>query len=455
VRAGRLGRFAARAFTWWPLIAALGIAGAVSFVASRQPESAGQGPTEALAGDYRLSADCSGTITRWLFVLPRHHQAFFLPTLAELVAKADPAIQFRLVYSDENARSHMRRLLAARGTDVLRRVQWHHSQQTLCPWPRDFLLTGSDEEGENVALLHHPEHYQVARGIWESNDPMVLVRGLGPIRHVSTRLRVEGGEVVADEERAFVSTSALNSTVRHWEAPSEPAARELFQSTWGLPVSWIAHEDLDSSDHCDLYLMPVGRRRIVVGSPRLAARLLATAPVEDRERFVQGLRTLARRHATLFPRILDPGQDLLGEMVRQSTAPQRLRAFRRMRRELEAGRYTCVEVPFLALDPRFGDLRLVLTYTNVIQDERAGARTVYLPRYRLAALDQWATSAWKGLGYRVVPIHAVGPAMHGGSLRCASVVVKRPSKAPSAAAGPITPPKTVRQTRPAGKTLPR
>ena len=66
----------------------------------------------------------------------------------------------------------------------------------------------------------------------------------------------------------------------------------------------------------------------------------------------------------------------------------------------------------------------VLSGTNVIQESRAGRRFVYLPTHRLPAFDRATIATWTRLGYEVVPIDALGPAMLGGGVRCLSQVVR-------------------------------
>lgn len=68
----------------------------------------------------------------------------------------------------------------------------------------------------------------------------------------------------------------------------------------------------------------------------------------------------------------------------------------------------------------------MLTYNNVLVEEDARGRVVYLPRYGWAAMDESARQAWESLGFATRPIDGLTiSAMYGGALRCAVKVLAR------------------------------
>ena len=66
-------------------------------------------------------------------------------------------------------------------------------------------------------------------------------------------------------------------------------------------------------------------------------------------------------------------------------------------------------------------------FQDDFQDERDGVRTVYLPTYRCRPLDDSAKRIWRRLGFRVVAVDALGPALHGGAIHCLSHVTRDPA----------------------------
>ena len=68
----------------------------------------------------------------------------------------------------------------------------------------------------------------------------------------------------------------------------------------------------------------------------------------------------------------------------------------------------------------------ILTYNNVLQEERDGARRVYLPGYGFDALDEAAQSAWQSLGREVTVVEGYATSsLYGGALRCSAKVLER------------------------------
>jgi hypothetical protein len=169
--------------------------------------------------------------------------------------------------------------------------------------------------------------------------------------------------------------------------------------------------------------MPAGQRRMVVGNPALGVELLESMPPAERKRFVTAVRDLAA-HVPGWRGTTGLGQDLVALLLERNRDPARQAAFGRLRARIEALGYRCVEVPFLVAEPEAGSTWMLLSWTNVILDEREGKRTAYVPSYRLPALDRAAAETWRRLGFRVVPVDALGPGLNGGGLRCMSQVFR-------------------------------
>ena len=66
-----------------------------------------------------------------------------------------------------------------------------------------------------------------------------------------------------------------------------------------------------------------------------------------------------------------------------------------------------------------------VTYTNAMFDRDTAGPVVYLPTYRLPALDARATAIYQSLGYSVVPIDLSSMYTLNGSLGCLVNVMER------------------------------
>ena len=163
---------------------------------------------------------------------------------------------------------------------------------------------------------------------------------------------------------------------------------------------------------------------MVIASTALGARLLREVDGEERARFAAAYRavvdTAPAGHALRERR----GLDVLAAMEARNQRPAVQRGYQRVRRELERLGYRCIEVPQLGLTPTDGGLGTTFSYVNVMIDERAGQRTVFLPSYGLPTLDGYAARVWRELGYRVVAIDCLAPVMNGGALHCMSHVFR-------------------------------
>ena len=377
----------------------------------------------------RLLADTDGALEEWILFLGSFSPRMFLPTQADLVARSDPAIRFRIFHDNESVRRAFTHELERRGPRHAGRITWEPLETALPPWPRDYYIAGVDERGQPLYYLHHPEHYErKQRGSRDGTRGIrAALERLAGSGAIETRVRTDGGAVISDGERAFLSKSAAQSAVAHGDFAGQQAFLEYLRELWGLPVTVMDLDPREPNHHCDLYMMPAGKRHMVVGSPRLALELLEGLAPTEGAAFVRETRKLAAQADAGDPLHQLVRRDLLELLLTENARPARVRSFERVRAQLEALGYRCTEVPLLLLDPPRTGSSLVLSYTNVIQDERDGARTVYLPTYRLPRLDRVAKRVWRGLGFRVVSVDALGPALQGGALHCLSQATRSPA----------------------------
>lgn len=95
--------------------------------------------------------------------------------------------------------------------------------------------------------------------------------------------------------------------------------------------------------------------------------------------------------------------------------------FDRVAAQLAARGFAVTRVPVVVL-PGAGSY---VTYTNALFDRDAVGPIVYLPTYRIEALDRAAAATYTALGYRVIPIDVSTMYMRNGSLGCLVDVLAR------------------------------
>lgn len=373
----------------------------------------------------RLVSDCSGAIRDWVLCVPDRDAAAFVRTQASLIAQADPHIRFHLFYAVDERRADLLHALSRLGYKDAGRLQWHKSPKAVWPWPRDLFLAASTPDGSPVVFLNEPNFYGRSRSPWDHAAMGTFARALGGIS-VTTGAQIEGGAIVVDDARVIASSAYLEKDVRAGRGRNMADVAARMSERWGLPVVALPVGGVHPSHHCDFVMMPAGDRRMVLASPVLGAALLASVEAKERLRFQAAFRSVSRGASTRDQAAGRQELDIVAAMLERNTRPDVRRAYLRLRAKIEDLGYTCVEVPLLSLDPADFGVGMTLSYANVVLDERAGERVVYLPTYRLPALDHAAAEVWRKLGFRVVTVEALGAGWNGGGLHCLSQLFRTP-----------------------------
>lgn len=374
----------------------------------------------------RLDPDAGGPIDEWILFLGDGEQPIFLPTCAALILGTNPETKFRIVYSSEETRAALEAGLDRAGFRSPERLAWTPAEREVPWWARDQFLLGTTAAGRPVFFLHHPEHYMgiSACAYGEGRATLDTVRRIAGDRARATRTRIEGGVIVADRDRAFVSERWLQFAEGARDFPSPQAYRRYLDDLYGLPVETLPAPFGEPGAHCDLYLMPIGDRRVILGDPDRGASLAQAATPTERASFFRAARDLlggAGRSDSL--RILEQ-LPLFPALVREGRRNEVRTAFRAMREHLENLGYEVLGIPWVKTGFEATGQAFTSTYTNVIMEDRGGERIVYLPQLEIASLDEAARRVWKQAGFRVVPIPALGPAIYGGGVRCMSHVLR-------------------------------
>lgn len=263
------------------------------------------------------------------------------------------------------------------GERRFRPVVLHHSLTT---WSRD-RLAAIDHGGvlapPRVTVGDGPR-----AGDWEA--PFALAREIYGTRPEIADLVFEGGDLAASPSFVFADANLMTRNLGRGAA-SRGRLEATLQRTFSQQVIWLGDAPGEIPEHhIMMYMVPLDDRTALVGDVRLGRALAPEAPA-------------------------DPAIEL------QATR------FDRVAIELVARGFHVVRVPVVVL-PGGGSY---VTYTNAVFDRDAAGKIVYLPTYRMPALDDAAAALYRELGYRVVPIDVSTMYTMNGSLGCLVNVLAR------------------------------
>lgn len=260
-------------------------------------------------------------------------------------------------------------------------------------WARDRWLA-LHPAGESRAITLLSPQGEMGADSWPARkgDERVgesLAAGVPDTTAVRSELYFDGGDFVCDNETAFVTPNVRKRNLQLTVHTEDELHRRL-ERVLGLKVVLL---DTALDHHAGMYMMTLGKRRVMVGDPRMARALLAS------------------RQADALP--LPGGPDFS-----DATAA----AFDAVAEQCRQAGYEVIRVPVAP----GGDGRTYLTYLNVILDERESGRVVYLPRYDGAdALNSAAAEVWRQAGFEVRAVDCTACYRHFGSLRCLVSVLRR------------------------------
>lgn len=215
----------------------------------------------------------------------------------------------------------------------------------------------------------------------------MLYRGLLGPNVLRSWLQLEGGNVVANDRQVFVGANVAEEN--DCELPDTQLAREL-RRVCGRDFTLVgAKSELLPWDHVDMYMTPIGEDTILVASA-MAGREFTNRGCESED-----------------PET-DPTDDIQA-------------ALDHVAGELQGLGYRVLRLP--AVFDAGGDW--IMTYNNVIMENRGNRRVVLMPIYNVPAMDQAAAQAYEKLGFEVKTIDVSGVFEYGGAVRCIVNVVDR------------------------------
>jgi hypothetical protein len=350
------------------------LAGVVASIALVLVLARGGSPT------YRLvPEDASGHLRRIAIhyvpamderALPVWRQLFAqLPADVEVVVAVERAADFdRFV-----ARMHAAHV----ETERFRRVVVDHPLTT---WSRDRMAA---LDGDRVMSPPRVVTGSGPRaGDWDA--PFAIARDIYHAQPAIAGLVFEGGDLAASRRYLFADANLVGRNLGRGDA-TRAHLEDVLARTFDQDIVWLGDAPGDVPEHhIMMYMVPLDDRAVLVGDVR-AGQALAPGVAAD---------PAIAQHAARFDRVAT---------------------------ELAARGFAVTRVPVVVL-PGAGSY---VTYTNALFDRDARGPIVYLPTYRIPALDRAATDTYERLGYRVIPIDVSTIYTLNGSLGCLVNVMAR------------------------------
>ena len=258
-------------------------------------------------------------------------------------------------------------------------------------WSRDrWVALSAPEEGGLVTVLG--PHGEDGADIWpaRAGDQRITLdlakSGPGVLCQTSP-LYFDGGDFLADGENVFVTPRVPRRNVQRTVADRQ----ELESSIQSILKKHVILLEQAPDHHAGMFMMAAGNRTVLVGDPGLAAKI----PWD---------------------------KSLLADCGGQAADKETQELFDAVARQCKAAGYTVVRIP---VAPGC-DGRTYLTYVNVIIDQQASRRIVYMPIYRGAeALNAAARAVWEKLGFEVRPVDCTSVYRNFGSLHCLVNVLRK------------------------------
>jgi len=307
--------------------------------------------------------------------------------------------------------------------------------KALTIWPQDPFLVLRDAGGGGRLLV--PKRFERAD---DREMARAVAAELGwPV--VESELLFEGGNVVSDATTAFVGADTIAANAVELGLDEEEVARR-FERTLGRRVQVVGPVPQPVA-HIDLVLTPLGEGRVALADPGLGAEIVAgvlAARPDAVAAFEARAELVFFGHASIAELPTARGETLHPPRLAGRTAAivdyatELAPIFDRLAAELDDRGFEPVRIPALLAPPEASEDDPnepapgypLLGFDNVLLEDDRGERIVYLPRYGLEALDEAAAAAWRGAGYRVVPIDdLLTSASYGGGLRCSVKVLER------------------------------
>ncbi len=380
----------------------LGLLVAAAWPAGSGPGGGGDAaspwPELAAFGPGRLQDETSRRLAEVVIHYDPGQAEELVPVYGQFLPALEPGTIVHVVVPDRAAFDDLDSRLQRDGHRVRARLEPEPVGRQITGWAKDRFLSWVPEntaEPERVLLVPpKPLITSPARaGDWAVPADLAA-RSDGRLGSAIVPLVFDGGDFAGADDCVFAGWTLMSKNPALAAAGPGSAGRTL-SGLLGRPVILLGERPGDVPEHhVNMYALPLGARRALVGDVRMAERLSGWA------------------------RLVAAG-------IQPDLSPERAVAFDRVAAGLEREGFAVTRIPVVPLAGG-GDYGPYMTYTNaLVETVGEGRRRVYLPVYGLEELDRAAIETWRGLGFEIRTVNVSPIWRRGGTLDCLVGVVSR------------------------------
>ncbi len=317
--------------------------------------------------------------------------ALVLATYRELFAALEPSIEVEVAVASRVDFERFIEHLRGFATPHLDRFHPVEIGMEITTWSRDRFA--AYEAGDGSGGILAPPRIDVAfanrAGDWQV--PLAFANAIFARDAVVASFLFEGGDLVSTPRFLFVDANLGLRNMGRRDASRKSIIAGLGQ-VFAQEIIWLGDQAGEvPQHHMMMYMVPLDDSRVVVGDARAGLALLEQEPAG-------------------------------AELIVASDMDTHIARFDRAAEILRGRGFEVVRLPVVV---REGGGSYV-TYTNALFDRTGDDQPlVYLPTYRLPALDRAARDFYEKLGYQVRPVDVADIYHLNGSLGCLVNVMRR------------------------------
>jgi N-dimethylarginine dimethylaminohydrolase len=338
--------------------------------------------------DAKLISDAHRALAEICIQYRKDFNPAVIETLADLFGGLGDAVHIRVIVEAREEFEFLKGELALRGVGRLGRLTAVTTGFPITPWARDRFGAMTAARGTVIAVPPVRSNMPGPRGN-DEQVPEILAASLPGATCLPLPFMFEGGDLLADEDSAFIAANCLARNGPHDVDDRAGLLRRMEDALKKRIVTIGATPEDVPDHHICMYLTPLGDKRVAVADPLLGLELYRKNPS--------------------------------GEAVDVEPDTTKYKPFLNVIRLMEQKGFRVVHIPFLLTRTP----RVYASCNNVILERRGGEKRVYMPVYGVPALDRAAAAAFEGEGWRVIPVRVGKLYRHTGSLRCQVGIIKR------------------------------
>lgn len=336
----------------------------------------------------QVFSDTSGRIAEVLLHFDEEIETELAPVYRDLFAALGDDVKIRVLcesgFSARNFAERWRDVATEHGRDL----DVVNVGMPLSIWARDRCIarTRGDAVHRSASFVPSANPYYEFEKHNDIRTQRMLYRGLLGPNTLRSWLLLEGGNVIANDKLVFVGANVAEEN--DCELPDRQLERELSRICGRKYTLVGTKTSVLPWDHVDMYMTPIGDDTMLVASARAG------------QEFVK--------------QDCEPGVDDVNIDAIQATLDH-------VADEMRGLGYKVLRLPAV-----FGTSgEWIMTYNNVIMEQRNGRRVALMPIYNVPEMDQAAAEAYGKLGFEVHTIDVSGVFEYGGAVRCIVNVVDR------------------------------